>query len=55
MVKEKCPAKDKGGDESVQEQRAGEIYAEPVAIRGFITCVLELSGYGTLLTSRAAG
>jgi hypothetical protein len=55
MMKEKRPADDEGGDEPMQEQRAGEVYAEPVAVRGFVTCVLELSGYGTLLLLERLG
>jgi len=45
MVKEKCPANDEGSDEPMQQQRAGEVNAEAVAIRGFVAYVLELSGY----------
>ncbi len=50
-----APAKDDGGDETVQKERAGEVGAQLVAAVVFVITEFELSGYGTLLTFESAG
>jgi hypothetical protein len=54
-VKDECPAKDNGGHETVQEERADEVRAQPVTAVVFVIAEFELSGYVTLLTSESAG
>jgi hypothetical protein len=54
-VKEKCPANDDRSDQTVQNERAGEVGAEPVAFTEVVLVEFEVSGYGTLFTVSAAG
>src|SRR5580698_8265778 len=55
MMEEKCPADEERSDSAMQQQGAGKVHAEPLAVGGFVTTVLELSGYGTLLLLKRLG
>ena len=54
MVKEERPANDERSDQTVQDERTGEVDAKLIAVAVF-AAELEVSGYGTLLTSATAG
>jgi hypothetical protein len=53
-VEEKAPAKDDCGDDTVQDERTGEVAAKVVTAGVVFSIELGVSGYGTLLTSAAA-
>ena len=55
MMEEKRPGHNSSGYQAVQHKGAGEVDAEPVAAQVVFAAELEGSGYGTLLTSAAAG
>jgi hypothetical protein len=54
-MKEERPDNDDCSDQAVQQERAGEVDAEPVAVAVVVAAELKVSGYGTLLTASAAG
>jgi hypothetical protein len=53
MTEEECGANDSSSDQDVQQERAGEVDTEPLAV--IVAAELKVSGYGTLLTVSAAG
>jgi hypothetical protein len=54
-MEEKRPANDGCGDQTVQDEGAGEGGAEPVAVNVVAVAELEIRCYDTLLTVSAAG
>ena len=51
MMEEDRGANDSSSDHHVQQERAGEVDTEPLAV--VVAAELEVSGYGTLLTASA--
>jgi hypothetical protein len=54
-MEEKRTANDGSRDQAVQDDGAGEVDAEPVAVNVVAVAELEVRCYGTLLTVSAAG
>ena len=54
-MEENRPADDGSSDQTVQDKRAGEVDAEPVAVNVVAVAELEVRCYDTLLTVSAAG
>jgi hypothetical protein len=55
MMEEQRTGNDGTSDQTVQQERAGEVDAEPVAVNVVAVAELEVRCYGTLLTVSAAG
>jgi hypothetical protein len=53
MTEEECGANDRSSNQDVQQERTGEVGAEPLVV--VVAAELKVSGYGTLLTVSAAG
>ena len=54
-MEENRPADDGSSDQTVQDERAGEGAAEPVAVNVVAVAELEVRRYDTLLTVSAVG
>jgi hypothetical protein len=54
VMQEDRPGNDRASDQTVQNERAGEVDAEPVAAEVVFRAKLEFCRYGTVLTVSAA-
>ena len=54
-MEEERPGNNGASDQAVQDDGAGEVDAEPVAVNVVAVAELEVRCYGTLLTVSAAG
>jgi hypothetical protein len=54
-MKEHSPPNDDGSNNTMQHKRAGEVGTEPLTVAVVFVAEMEVSGYGNILTSEAAG